>query len=105
MCVYAQKGNLKLHLSASRQDTSLKYTHFLISYIGHPAAPQETNNALVITPCQHTRELLSGKCNEFLPLKSKPTSLYNLCSVPKKSLQQHWSWVHIYPNFSLLLLL
>lgn len=41
---------LKLHSGASRLDTRSKYTHFLISHIGQPAAPQVSNNGLVITP-------------------------------------------------------
>lgn len=98
MYVHEQgKGEVKLHSSASRQDTGSKHTHFLISHIGQPAAPQETNNGLVITPRQHTKELLTRNSSDFLPLKNMPTFLYNLCQIAQKGLPKEWRWVQISP--------
>lgn len=93
VCIHRRElggKKIKLHIGASRQDTSSKYTHFLISHIGHPAAPQETNNGLVITPCQHTKELLTSNRRIFTTEKHAhlPLQFTSNCT---KGLPEEWS--------------
>lgn len=96
VCIQRGEGKVKLHSGASRQDTRSKYTHFLISHIGQPAAPQETNNGLVITPRQHTKELLTGNSSDFTTVKHAhlPIQFISDCT---KGLPKEWRWVQISP--------
>lgn len=98
MCAHRRgNGKVKLHSGAIRQDTRSKYTHFLISHIGQPAAPQETNNGLVITPRQHTKELLSRNSSDFTTEKHAhlPIQFMSDCT---KGLPKEWRWVQISPH-------
>lgn len=92
MCTHKGKGEVKLHSGASRQDIRSKYTHFLISHIGQPAGPQETNNGLVITPRQHTK--LTGNSSDFTSEKHAhfPIQFMSDCT---KCLPEEWRWVQI----------
>jgi len=83
VCVCTQKGGeTKDEMTVWTADaTHSKYTHFLISHVELPAAPQESNNDLVITPRQLTKELLTRKSSDFTSEKRRPTSLYNSCQI------------------------
>lgn len=98
LCAHMRgNGKVKFHSRAIRQDTSSKCTHFLISHIGQPAAPQETNNGLVITPRQHTKELLARNSSDFTTEKHAylPIQFMSDCT---KGLPKEWRWVQISPH-------
>lgn len=95
MCAHRrEKREKKLHIGASRQDNSLKCFHFLSSYIGKPAAPQETNNGLVITPRQHSKELLTRSSSDFITEKHAHP-LIQFMSNCTKGLPEEWRWVKL----------
>lgn len=80
VCVVKAKEGKERKGRCSKLDACTKCTHFLISHIGQTAAPQESNNGLVITPRKDTKELLTRNSSDLL-LKNMPTSLYNLCQI------------------------
>lgn len=82
VCAHRRGGETKDEMTVWTADaTHSKYTHFLISHVELPAAPQESNNDLVITPRQLTKELLTRKSSDFTSEKRRPTSLYNSCQI------------------------
>lgn len=98
-CMFTHKRleKVKLHSGAIRQDTRSKYTHFLNSHIRKPAAPEETNNGLVITPRQHTKELLTRNSSDFTTEKHAHLPI-QFMSDNTKGLPKEWRLVQISPH-------
>lgn len=70
-------GNERLDArGAGIADTPSKHTHVLISPVGQPAAPHETNNCVVITRRQLTKEQLAGGKSRDFTTERSPHSIH-----------------------------